>query len=140
MSVIFNSVGEWEKLYPFEDAVVNAETLNGCFGTVTAGVFEPAANAMKCVMQVEVGDDAGLDEYKIPASSHVRVCDLTKVADYALPYVRVFGAQLPATFAVGDKFVSDASGKLITGSVAPYLEVTEVIGNKVGIVAKIVTA
>lgn len=132
----FNTIGQIEKGYFFEDAVVDTAVLNGAFGKVTAGKFAPAASAKKAVMQVEVGDDTGMDEYKIPAGSHVRVVDLEQLHGKK---IEIYGAQLPAVYAVGHKLASDASGKLVAGATAaPYYEVVKVIGNKLGVEATVV--
>lgn len=133
----FRRISQIEKLYPFVDATIDKDALNGDFGSVTTGKFAPKADAKQAIMQVEVGDNMGMPEYKIPAGSHVRVVDFEKLEGQE---IEVYGAQLPATFAKGNKLKSDATGKLITGaSVAPYFEVTEIIGNKIGLVAKVVT-
>jgi len=51
------------------------------------------------------------------------------------------GDELPADVAKGDKLESDAEGKLVKNSsaAAPYLEVTAIIGNKLGVEVKVVT-
>lgn len=133
----FNRISEIEHGdYPFEDAVLKADALNGDFGAITDGEFTTAATATKAIMQVETGDDADMPEYKIKAGENVRVLNLAKLNGKT---VEVYGAQLPATFVKGDKLASDATGKLVTGATtAPYLEVTEVIGNKLGIEATVV--
>lgn len=132
----FRSISQYEKLNPFVDAVLTADTLNGTVGNVEDGEFTAAANGAYAVMFVEVGDDMYMNEYKIPAGTHVRVLDLKKVD--GMP-VQIYGAQLPATFAVDDKLVSDASGALVTGgSTAPYFEVTKIVGNKIGVEATVV--
>lgn len=135
----FNTVGQIEKGYYFEDAVVDTEVLNGAFGAVTNGKFAPAASATKAVMQVEVGDDMDMDKYKIPAGSHVRVVDLKALNGQV---VEVYGAQLPDTYAVGNALVSDANGNLVVGTGAsvatPKYEITKIIGNKLGVEVKIV--
>lgn len=134
--VKFNTIGAIEHKYAFKDAVLKADALNGDFGAITDGMFDVAANATSAIMQVEVGDDMGLPEYKINAGEHVRVVNL-KAFDGET--IEVYGAQLPDEFAVGDKLVSNAAGKLATGgSVAPYLEVTKIIGNKLGVEATVV--
>lgn len=133
----FRKISQIEKLYPFVDATIDKDALNGDFGSVTTGKFAPKADAKQAIMQVEVGDDMDMPEYKIPAGSHVRVVDFEKLEGQE---IEVYGAQLPATFAKGNKLKSDATGKLVTGaSVVPYFEVTEIIGNKIGLVAKVVT-
>lgn len=142
----FHKISQFEKGYYFEDAVVDTEVLNGAFGAVTNGKFAPAASATKAVMQVEVGDDMGMDEYKIPAGSHVRVVDLKAINGQV---VEVYGAQLPATYKVGDALVSDANGNLVvkeptksgettTPVAAPKYEIVKIIGNKLGVEVKIV--
>lgn len=132
----FRKISQIEKLYPFVDAVIDKDALNGDFGLVTTGKFAPKADAKQAIMQVEVGDDMDMPEYKIPAGSHVRVVDLEKLDGQE---IEVYGAQLPDTFKVGDKLKSDATGKLVSGaSAAPYYEVTEIIGNKLGVAAKVV--
>jgi hypothetical protein len=105
--------------YPFEDAVVNADVLNGAFGDVADGVFTPSASGKKIIMQNEVGDDAYMAEYKIPAGSHVRVLDPAKVDGE----LELYGNPLPATFKVGDT--------------VGCFTITEVIGNKLGAVVKV---
>ena len=134
----FSTIGQIEKKYPFVDAVVNADVLNGDFGKVESGVFSYAANASMAIMQLEVGDEAGLDKYPIKSGSHVRVIDLAAMDGEPM---EIYGAQVPATVNVGDKLVSTADGKLATGgSTAPYFEVTAIIGNKQGIEVKVVAA
>lgn len=132
----FRRISQIEKLYPFMDAVIDKDVLNGDFGVVTSGKFAPKADAKQAIMQIEVGDDMDMPEYKIPAGSHVRVVDLEKLDGQE---VEVYGVQLPDTFKVGDKLKSDATGKLVTGATtAPYYEVTEVLGNKLGVAVKVV--
>ena len=105
--------------YPFEDAVVNADVLNGAFGDVAEGVFTPSASGKKVIMQVEVGDDAGMEEYKIPAGSHVRVLDPAKVKGD----LEVYGYPLPAGFKVGDT--------------VGCFTIKSIIGNKLGAVVQV---
>lgn len=132
----FRRISQIEKLYPFMDAVIDKDVLNGDFGAVTSGKFAPKADAKQAIMQIEVGDDMDMPEYKIPAGSHVRVVDLEKLDGQE---VEVYGVQLPDTFKVGDKLKSDSTGKLVTGATtAPYYEVTEVLGNKLGVAVKVV--
>lgn len=108
--------------YPFEDAIVNADVLNGAFGDVAGGVFTASASGKKVIMQVEVGDEAGMDEYKIPAGSHVRVLDPAKVEGE----LEIYGYPLTDGFKVGDT--------------VGCFKITEVIGNKVGAVVQFVNA
>ena len=134
--VKFSTIGQIEKKYAFEDAVAGANVLNGDFGAVTSGTFAVAGNAVKAIMQIEVGDDADLDVYPINKGAHVRVVDLTA---YDGETIEIYGAQLPDTYVKGDKLVSDKSGKLITGgSTAPYFESTKVIPNVNGVEVKVV--
>ena len=105
--------------YPFEDAVVNVDVLNGAFGEVAGGVFTPSASGKKVIMQVEVGDDAGVAEYKIPAGSHVRVLDTAKVEGE----LEVYGYPLTDGFKVGDT--------------VGCFTITGIIGNKLGAVVKV---
>lgn len=115
----FHTIGQIEHgEYPFEDAVVDVDVLNGAFGDVTDGKFVPSDAGQKVIMLIENGDDEGMAEYKIPAGSNVRVLDPTKVVGE----LEVYGYPLPETWAVGD-----AVG---------CFEITEVIGNYVGAVVK----
>lgn len=76
----FRTIGQIEHgNYPFEDAVVDKEVMNGAFGDVSSGKFTASDSGKKIIMQVEVGDDEYMDKYKIPAGSHVRVLDPAKV-------------------------------------------------------------
>lgn len=111
----FSTIGQIEHgEYPFEDAVVNVDVLNGAFGDVADGVFTASETGKKVVMVLENGDDAGMTEYKIPAGSHVRVLDPVKVKGD----LEVYGYPLPATFAVGDT--------------VGCFKITGIIGNKLG--------
>lgn len=140
MSVKFNSIGQLEKGYFFIDAVTDVEVLNGAFGDIVDGKFVVGANASKAIMQIEVGDDMYMDEYKINAGSHVRVIDFARLATLSHnKMIEIYGAQLPKEYTVGDKLVSDAEGKLIVGDGAPCYEIKEVIGNKLGVKAEVVT-
>lgn len=124
--------------YPFEDAVASADTFNGAYGEVTSGSFTAGAKKGKVIMQIERGDDEYMPTYKIVKGEHVRVLDLAKLNGQL---VEVYGDELPAGVKAKDKLESDATGKLVTGaSAAPYLEVTKVIGNHLGVEAKVVTA
>ena len=115
----FHTIGQIEHgEYPFEDAVVDVDVLNGAFGDVTDGKFVPSDAGQKVIMLDENGDDAGMDEYKIPAGSHVRVLDPTKVVGK----LEVYGYPLPETWAVGDTL--------------GCFKITEIIGNKVGAVVE----
>lgn len=134
--VKFSTISQIEKKYAFEDAVAGANVLNGDFGAVTAGEFSVGADAVKAIMQIEVGDNAGLDEYPIKKGEKVKVVDLTA---YDGETIEIYGAQLPDTYVKGDKLVSDTSGKLVTGgSAAPYFEITKVIPNVKGVEVKVI--
>lgn len=137
MALKLHTIGQIEHFYGFENAVADVDVLNGDFGTVTNGKFAPAAAATKAVVQVEVGDDMGMPEYKIPKGTDLRVLDLAKLNGQL---VEVYGAQLPKTFAKGDKLVSTATGALEAkpDATAPYYEITKIIGNKIGVEVKVV--
>lgn len=118
--VKFRTIGQIEHgEYPFEDAVVDKDVLNGAFGDVANGKFTASDSGKKVIMQIEVGDDEGLDEYKIPAGSHVRVLDPTKVVGE----LEVYGYPLSDGFKVGDT--------------VGCFTITEIIGNKLGAVVKV---
>lgn len=104
---------------PFEDAVVDKDVMNGAFGDVVNGKFTASEFGKKVIMQVEVSDNIGLDEYKISAGSHVRVLDPMKVEGE----LEIYGYPLPETFAVGDTI--------------GCFTITEIIGNKIGAVVKV---
>lgn len=116
----FRTIGQIERgNYPFEDAVVDKEVMNGAFGDVSNGKFTASDSGKKVIMQVEVGDDEYMDKYKIPAGSHVRVLDPAKVVGE----LEVYGYPLPDTFAVGDT--------------VGCFTITEIIGNKLGALVKV---
>lgn len=138
MLIKFHTIGQIEMgTYAFEKAVAGADTVNGAFGSVSSGVFSVGADAKKAIMNVEVGDDAGLDDYKIYKDQTLRVVDFTKL-DGEL--IEIYGT-LPDGVEVGTKLKSDASGKLITGaSAAPCFEVIDTIetsGGLEGVVVKV---
>ena len=119
----FSTIGQIEHgKYPFEDAVVNVDVLNGAFGDVADGVFTPDEAGKKVVMVLENGDDAGMPEYKIPAGSHVRVLDPAKVEGD----LEMYGYPIADGFKVGDT--------------VGCFKITKVIGNKVGAVVQFVNA
>ena len=123
----FRNISEIEKLYPYVKAVAGTDVYNGDFGTVTEGTFALAANAKQVVMNIEVGDDEGL-----------RVLDLDKLDGKEL---EIYGKQIPTGVAKGDKLKSTATGDLVKGATAaPYVEVTEIIGNHKGIVVGVVAS
>ena len=131
----FHTIGQIEHEYHFEDAVASADTFNGAFGAVSTGKFTAGATATKAIMQVEVGDDAGIPKYAIAKDSHVKVIDFTK---YDGELFDIFDYPLPASVKVGDKVQSQEDGSLHVNSAAEasafYLEVKEIIGNKAGVV------
>jgi hypothetical protein len=134
----FHTIGQIEKNYAFENAVATEDTFNGAFGEVVDGEFVVGADATKAIMNLEVGDEAGLGTYPIKKGTQVRVLDLEAFNGKT---IEVYGDQLPDGVAVGNKLASDATGALVAGaSAAPYLEVTKVIANTKGVEATIVTA
>lgn len=131
----FRNISEIEKLYPYVKAVAGTDVYNGDFGRVTEGTFALAANAKQVVMNIEVGDDEGLDRYFIAKGSDLRVLDLDKLDGKEL---EIYGKQIPTGVAKGDKLKSTATGDLVKGATAaPYVEVTEIIGNHKGIVVRV---
>ena len=135
----FSSIGQIEHGdYAFEDAIASADTFNGAYGEVTTGSFAVGAKKSKVIMLIERGDDEYMYTYKIKKGEQVRVLDLTKLDGQLM---EVYGDELPADVAKGDKLESDATGKLVKGATAaPYLEVTAIVGNHLGVEAKVVTA
>lgn len=134
----FNSISEIEKLYPFVDAVAGADVYNGDFGTVTDGEFKPAAGAKQAVMNIENGDNEGLDVYPIAKGTDLRILDLDQMDGKK---IEVYGKQVPSGVAKGDKLKSTTTGELESGATAaPYLEVVDIIGNHQGIVATVVAS
>ena len=135
----FSSIGQIEHGdYAFEDAIASADTFNGAYGEVTTGSFAVGAKKSKVIMLIERGDDEYMSTYKIKKGEQVRVLDLTKLDGQLM---EVYGDELPADVAKGDKLESDATGKLVkSATAAPYLEVTKVIGNHLGVEVKVVTA
>lgn len=124
--------------YLFVDAVASADTFNGAYGEVTTDSFAVGAKKSQVIMQIERGDDEYMPTYKIVKGEPVRVLDLTKLDGQLM---EVYGDELPAGVAKGDKLESDETGKLVkNASAAPYLEVTKVIGNHLGVEVKVVTA
>ena len=116
----FSTIGQIEHgEYPFEDAVVDTEVMNGAFGDVANGKFTASDSGKKVIMQLETGDDEYMNEYKIPAGSHVRVLDPAKVVGN----LEVYGYPLPDTFKSGDTL--------------GCFTITDIIGNKLGAVVKV---
>lgn len=134
--VRFDKLSTTEKGYPYVDATVAADYKNGTFGTVSNGVFTAGVTGFYVIMNMEDGDDAKSDDYVIKSGSHARIADLSLVGGATL---NITSAQLPASFAVGDKAVSKADGTLNIPGTAPtenYIEITEV--TRFGANAKVV--
>lgn len=124
--VRFDKIAVIEKVYPYVKATAAAEYKNGTFGAVVDGVFTAGATGFYTIMQIEKGDDATSDDFVIKTEADCRVCDLSQVIGQVL---NVTSAQLPDTFAVGDKMTSQADGTLEVPTTEPtekYLLVTEV--------------
>lgn len=120
----FDKISATEKNYPFVDAVVAGDYLNGTFGTVTDGTFTAGATGFYAIMNLEDGDEAKYDEYVIKTGAHARIVDFSKVDGQIL---NVTSAQLPETFEKGNKLVSKVDGTLEVGSPSnKYFEVVEV--------------
>lgn len=116
----FSTIGQIEHgEYPFEDAVVDTEVMNGAFGDVINGKFIASNSGKKVIMQLETGDDEAMPNYKIPKGSHVRVLDPAKVVGE----LEVYGYPLPDTFKSGDTL--------------GCFTITDIIGNKLGAVVKV---
>lgn len=137
MLIKFHTIGQIEKgVYPFEKAVASADTVNGAFGSVASGVFSVGADAKKAIMNAEVGDDEGINEYKIYKGQELRVVDFEKLDGQTM---EIYG-EMPSEVTVGTKLKSDASGKLITGATtAPCFEVIDTIETSAGIDGVVVT-
>ena len=136
----FHTIGQIEhERVPFEDAVTSADTYNGAVGDTADGVFTVGASKAKGIMQVEVGDEAGLAKYNIPQGTNVRVIDFSKCKNNL---VEIYDYPLPASYQVGDKLESDTDGSLKVSSspTGVYFEIKEIIGNKRGVVALIADA
>lgn len=121
----FEKLSATEKNYPYVDATLAAEYVNGTFGAVASGVFTAGATGFYAIMNMEDGDDAKSDDYKIAKGAHARIADLA-VADGQI--VNITSAQLYSGVKRGDKMVSKADGTLNAPSTAPtakYLEVVE---------------
>ena len=137
MAIKLHTIGQIEHgVYPYENAVASADTFNGAFGDVNSGKFTVGEKKAKAIMQIERGDDEYMPTYPIRKDEQVRVINLEKLDG---EIIEVYGDELPTTVAVGNKLESDATGNLVIGdSAAPYLEVTKVIGNHLGVEAKVV--
>lgn len=113
-----------EVQYPYADATTAAAYVNGTIGTVSGNVFTAGAGAY-CIMQVEQGDAAYTDEYTIPMGAHARVANLAH-ADVVGEIVNITKAQLPETYAVGNKLAATSAGKLSVSTTSPLFEVVTV--------------
>lgn len=136
--VRFDKISATEKNYPFVDAVVDGDYLNGTFGTVADGIFKAGATGFYVIMNIEKGDDAKSADYVIKKGEHARIADLSKV-DGAI--LNITTEQLPTGIKSKDKAVSKADGTLTVPSTAPttkYIEITEV--TRFGVNAKVVVA
>ena len=126
----YSSVAQFEKEYNFVDAVSESNVINGAWGTITAGKFVPGAGTY-AVMQIEYGDNAGKEDYVIPAGEHLRLLDLTKVGSVTgNKLVRLIGT-VPAGVAVGDKVKVDGYG-VITETNGVY-DVTRILNGGIEI-------
>lgn len=131
----YEKLAPFEKHYPFEDAVASAEYINGVFGAVAEGKFT-AGTGMKCVMQVEKGDDLLSDAYHVKKDEHVRVADLEKTPG---AIVNITKDQLPNTVAKSNKLVAKADGMLkVDAAATKYIEVIEMM--PYGVRGKVVIA
>ncbi len=102
-----------ETIYPFQDVVTAAEYKNGMFGTVADGTFTVGAGEY-CIMQVEQGDDAKTDQFKIPAGSHARVAKIDKTVGGLILNITADNIA-PATWEdidAGNVLVAQSSGLL----------------------------
>ena len=131
--ITYKTIGQWEKQYCFVDAVAETDVLNGDGGKIEDGKFKYAEDGTYIVMNEEVGDDMYMPEYKIPAGTHVRCLDLSAIDGQTL---QIYDNPLPADAALKDKLHFDAKGKLVkNGDSKTHLEVTKIIGNKLGVEA-----
>lgn len=112
-----------EVQYPYSDAVAAADYINGVFGSVASGTFTAGATATSCIMQVERGDDAYSDAFKVKQGEHVRVADLTKAVGEVL---NITADLLPSEYAATNKLKSDSNGKLVVDNTNGKIEIIEV--------------
>lgn len=109
----FTTVGQYEKEYNFIDAVAAADMSNGVLGTLSSGVFTADASGSYAAMQVEYGDYAGTNEFKILKGEHVRVLNLSKVGSVTgNKKIRVFDG---STHSVGASFYTGTVTKALPG-------------------------
>lgn len=115
--VKFRRFDQIEHQYHFTPAVSDADVLNGAFGNVTDGKFVASESGDSVVMQLEDGDDIGLDEYKIVAGTPLRILKLDEMVGQEL---EVYGYPLPTDFKVD--------------TVVGKFKVIGIIGNSLGAV------
>lgn len=122
----FEKLSVPEVIYPYQDAVAAADYINGTFGTVANGTFTAGAGNL-CIMQVEKGDDAKSDAFKVLKDEHVRVADLSLDLVQGL-IVNITADELPETYAVGNVLKAASTGLLVVDSTsgAKGLKVVEV--------------
>lgn len=134
----FEKISATEKVYPFVDAIVDADYKNGTFGIVTDGTFT-AGESFAAIMQVEKGDDMKTDQFVIHKEEHARIADFTK-ADGQI--VNITKDQLPATYKATDKLVATSTGKLTVSASATnnYFNILEVTKYGVRAVVTVGTA
>ena len=126
----YTTVGQYEKEYNFVDAVSDSNVINGAWGTITGGKFVPGEGTY-AVMQIEYGDNAGKEDYVIPAGEHLRLLDTEKVGSVTgNKLVRLIGT-MPDGIAVGDDVVVDGYGVVTTTS--GVYEVTRVLNGGIEI-------
>ena len=126
----YTTVGQYEKEYNFVDCVSDSDVINGAFGTITSGKFVPGEGTY-AVMQIEDGNDAGKENYVIPAGRHLRLLDLTKVGTVTgNKLVRLIGT-MPDGIEVGDEVIVD--GDAVVTTTDGVYEVTRVLNGGIEI-------
>ncbi len=76
----FRNISEIEKLYPYVKAVAGTDVYNGVFWNSNRRyICFSRLTTKQVVMNIEVGDDEGLDRYFIAKGSDLRVLDLDKL-------------------------------------------------------------
>lgn len=120
----FEKLAPTEKVYPFVNAVSDAEYKNGTFGTVTNGIFS-AGESFMAIMQIEKGNDMKTANFVVNKDEPVRIADFSKVDGCV---VNITSDQLSENYAVGDKLAANKDGNLIvsTSATKNYFEITEV--------------
>lgn len=125
--VRFEKISVTEKNYPYVKAISAADYKNGTFGAVVDGVFTAGAVGFYSIINMEDGDDAKSDDFKVLKDSQLRVADFTLVPDGTI--LNITSAQLSVDLKYGDKMVSAANGALTVPETAPtakYFEVIEI--------------